>query len=724
MVSLPSGFDSRLEIHTDCISIVLKRKDPSALLDPENLPGQKTLIEVLGERLKSFRIGPRDMMAESNCGDTHCVRVLIPPIFFGHTDYALLVRSKKGKRISLWHDDPLIREQICSVTDGSHGMIAATVNFGNCSGISEFELSHDGQKELTLRIEVLGTVGCDGDRLTDMMRDLLGESHSPLTDLLHLSGECPRTDNDTALLSFDPWLETHFDRYVKTLDSVLALPCDAHVAEYRFAKHLLHSVTDQLRKLREGLDGIALGSNYSASDKVANMISRLEQYASMSALVELEVCQTAPSEPLPSECREMCISGMLLMRVLPYWNGVLSVTDSQGMYSYWCFYKMLSILKKRGYDLYMSVEDDPLEVFSLEQTFTVDIKEHGALAGRFTVCTCEGMRLIVLGKGDDCKKLFLPMYNGFDDAACKEKMISALRSFRNGIMYGTRNGTRCELSAYILLPQSDTRGFSDDEDRIAALSFMPEATDAVEEQLSCIAVYPHLPADLAHELAATDFSVRDVLVGSVGSIEQFRDNLARKYYYVPERNLDLTKLPIRYVALYQSLYLFDEESGIRYYGEVTYSRRVRRREIRFPMRRNNGDEWYHAFRVSEWKLLPKVISATQEGVYAPKYTNLFLLTHCPNTYELFAVHSDLHYCLAYALNTLQPEGEERIQNGICRINENRILRVDKGWVEILDNNEDAISDLKIFFTHYSERPRMWFYKLLKILDEETDDETQ
>ena len=155
------------------------------------------------------------------------------------------------------------------------------------------------------------------------------------------------------------------------------------------------------------------------------------------------------------------------------------------------------------------------------------------------------------------------MYNGFDDAACKEKMISALRSFRDGIMYGTRNGTRCELSAYILLPQSDTRDFSDDEDRIAALSFMPEATDAVEEQLSCIAVYPHLPADLAHELAATDFSVRDVLVGSVGSIEQFRDNLARKYYYVPERNLDLTKLPIRYVALYQSLYLFDEESGIR-----------------------------------------------------------------------------------------------------------------------------------------------------------------
>ncbi len=158
--------------------------------------------------------------------------------------------------------------------------------------------------------------------------------------------------------------------------------------------------------------------------------------------------------------------------------------------------------------------------------------------------------------------------------------------------------------------------------------------------------------ETARLLSETDWDVYDVLVGSLGSVEQFKDNLRRNYYYAPEGDSGQPYFPVRYVALYQSARLFGEDAGIRYYGEVTTTRRLKRKRIRFPMRRNNGEDWYYAFRIEEWRQLPVPVAVRDEWVSEPRRTNFFLLTHCDASYALFHVHSAEQYRLWYELTQI------------------------------------------------------------------------
>ena len=107
------------------------------------------------------------------------------------------------------------------------------------------------------------------------------------------------------------------------------------------------------------------------------------------------------------------------------------------------------------------------------------------------------------------------------------------------------------------------------------------------------------------------------MVGSLGSVAQFEDNIKRRYYYVPAKYIKDSDLPIRYIALYQSKNRFREYAGVRYYGEVTYMQKVKRKDIDFPMSRNNGDEMYYAFRIKAWKALPAPIVQFVTGNVLP-----------------------------------------------------------------------------------------------------------
>lgn len=178
--------------------------------------------------------------------------------------------------------------------------------------------------------------------------------------------------------------------------------------------------------------------------------------------------------------------------------------------------------------------------------------------------------------------------------------------------------------------------------------FLPAPQDNAVPQLPASSCASCRSAEEPASLIPSSFaqwSAYDVLVGSLGSAEQLWDNLNGRYYYVPARTLEKNCFPIRYIALYQSRRLFGDDAGVRYYGEVTLVRRLRRRQIRFPMRKRNGNEWYYAFRVRSWEMLPDIVIAKGEGVLTPRFTNLFLLFHCAKTWELFQVHSEEEYFL-------------------------------------------------------------------------------
>ena len=84
---------------------------------------------------------------------------------------------------------------------------------------------------------------------------------------------------------------------------------------------------------------------------------------------------------------------------------------------------------------------------------------------------------------------------------------------------------------------------------------------------------------LEAKLKAVDWAVRDVLVGTMRSLQQL--DICRKdcFYYIPAERLQDSDFPVRYVALYQSQYVFGPQAGVRYYGEVTKCSAVRRSAI-------------------------------------------------------------------------------------------------------------------------------------------------
>jgi hypothetical protein len=201
---------------------------------------------------------------------------------------------------------------------------------------------------------------------------------------------------------------------------------------------------------------------------------------------------------------------------------------------------------------------------------------------------------------------------------------------------------------------------------------------------------------LSADPAAVDWKCRDVLVGSLGSKVQLEENLKWKYYYVPACYLRQKDLPIRYVAIYQSRNLFDEESGICYYGEVTGTELMQRWEIRFPVNRNNKRELYYAFAIREWKQLENSIEIRDEWVSQPRLTNLFLLKNCRYTYELFNIDSEKSFRLAALLRKLLEVSEAPFSHKIGR---NRIVTYENGKIQVLTadgRHRDSLSleDLK------------------------------
>ena len=221
-----------------------------------------------------------------------------------------------------------------------------------------------------------------------------------------------------------------------------------------------------------------------------------------------------------------------------------------------------------------------------------------------------------------------------------------------------------------------------------------------------------IPQGIYNKLSAVDFKIRDALAGSFGSRKQFEDNLSRNYYYVPAKYLDEEKVSaLRYIALFQSKSMFGGNGRIEYYGEITVAKHLCRREIRFPMRRDNGDEMYYAFAVSEWKRLSPPISATFEIVNEPKLTSFFLLQNSTQTYELFGIGSAQQYILLHELRRMYSEAQNASSEhfeALCGLNNGKALRINGKYIEVIDENGNSLIAPPITLSDFARDPRRCF----------------
>ena len=208
----------------------------------------------------------------------------------------------------------------------------------------------------------------------------------------------------------------------------------------------------------------------------------------------------------------------------------------------------------------------------------------------------------------------------------QEDDINTMHRYRDAIVYqsGASPYERTMFGAYVLFPYKNENEYKNhhffesiEKVNIGGLPFLPSATGLVTQMLDeLIADSPAsaferatLPLGIEEKLARVDWTRRDVLVGTFGSTRQFAACLENRFYYIPQRLIGDSDLPIHYVALYQTKNYFSENAGIRYVGEVLRTTIVRRGNIRqVPVRRSNPDELYYYFSVREWvKLEPPVM---------------------------------------------------------------------------------------------------------------------
>lgn len=105
-----------------------------------------------------------------------------------------------------------------------------------------------------------------------------------------------------------------------------------------------------------------------------------------------------------------------------------------------------------------------------------------------------------------------------------------------------------------------------------------------------------------------NFAVRDVMIGVLRNRKQLDYNIKYKFYHIPEEWVLRARLPIEYVALYQTPRLFDEEdTGVYIYGKVVKTELVKRGQIHQIPTNQNPDKLYYKFYVEEWLPLKRAI---------------------------------------------------------------------------------------------------------------------
>ena len=128
------------------------------------------------------------------------------------------------------------------------------------------------------------------------------------------------------------------------------------------------------------------------------------------------------------------------------------------------------------------------------------------------------------------------------------------------------------------------------------------------------------------------------------------------------------------------------------------------------MTRNNPDEDYYLFRVRDWKALPAPIAVKEEGVKVYNMTNLFLLTHCTYSYELFHIHSEEQYRLLHELKRMFDHTEMNADGNsdpVYQIDDTHSIWVHEGCFEVLNADGERLLE-PIRISEFARHPREYF----------------
>ena len=824
MGSHPTGSDKLLEIQSGETYVVIKSKNPHPNLTNKSILHQPSELRVTGTDVTSVRIfGEEKIAAGNGAVGASFYNIHTSPLFFEQTDYEIIVKSRDGKSVSLWHENYSIRDKISPVTD-SDDLISGIVNFGNSAGFSDFEISHDGKKSLVVRIEVFPSKISYKEDYQDMLQDISNEIAGAVLDFMRNTYQefsIGSTQNTVPALFFEI-IKRIFDKFQNAANTIISSPhhklyvehpvVPAHkvkkidnqtikwlqkhpehvvpmyvgysavkaptvkkqitynTLENQFAKFILKSTVKKLKDFRDRYIRSTRKPEDAVLYSVDSMTAVLNKFVNTTFLHDVDDYRATQSMSLVFEMapgyRELYKYYLMMQRGLSVHGDVfrMSHKDTAQLYEYWCFIKLVTLMKRN----YRLTSSDVIKVDNTGVTISLvkgkksEVKFVNPRTGEMitlaynpgeqntqTVNQKPDNVLTLEKKGSNVpyKYVFDAKYRiennpsdpFYPDTKPGPKVsdINTMHRYRDSIVYESDTPSRfmfekTMFGAYVLFPYDDPDGEyknhrfykSIETVNIGGLPFLPGTTELLEDFLAELVAdssesafeRASLPRGIEERLSKIDWSVRDVMVGSLGSVAQFDDNIRRKYYYVPAKYVKDSDLPIHYIALYQSKNRFKEYAGIRYYGEVTYMKNVKRKDIDFPMSRNNGDELYYAFRIKEWKTLPTPIVVKDEWVNEPKFTSLFLLEHSHQSFELFNIHSEEEYRLMVEINkafdNLSTSTTDD-NSAVYRINDSHSVIVADGNFTITNDNGDILGSIPI--SNFARSPRAGFKQLKYVI---------
>ncbi len=749
----PTGSDKLLEIRTGKVNIVIKSKTFRKAMDEAAVSS----VSIIGTAAESVKIGgvTRELDIDGSFVMPSIQNIKVAPMFFEQTDYEIVVEGLDNDTVSLWHENYSIREKVSPINERGN-IITGIINFGNNVGFSDFEISVGGKKHLTIRVEVYPSKISYKEDYQQMIADISNEVYSVAIDFLRKTYQNVKISSEYSNIpavffqiisiifedfkksankilvtphhklttehqvlpyhrikdtdrSTEKWIERH-PEYVKHTTNGIAVSralavkkiVTYNTVENQFTKFIIKKTISRLKDFEQrykistnNLDKVVL-------DKVKIMQNALNRLVNASFLNEVDDYKATQSMSLVFEMapgyRELFKYYLMLQRGLEINGDVfkISVKETAQLYEYWCFIKLVSIMKRN----YKLASSDVIKVDYSGITVTL-VKGRKSEVHFVNPRTGEQMTLsynpgeqqtqtvsqkpdnvLTLEKtGSDVpyKYVFDAKYriesnpdSYYPDTKPGPKLddINTMHRYRDSIVYANQNRFTFEktmFGAYILFPYSNEEEYkqhqfykSIDTVNIGGLPFLPGATSLVENFLSELVADSEesaferatLPRGIETKLKKVDWNVKDVLVGSIGSQEQLEINLRDRFYYVPAKHISQSDFPVRRVAIYQSAY--NATPGIRYYADVLTTRKVKRKNIPVKMRSNNGEEDYYLFTVSAWKELKTPIAINTDIVKKPRFTNNFLLEHCESAYELFNVNSDEEYRLLVFLHNVKP----------------------------------------------------------------------
>lgn len=820
-----TGCNQIVDVSTDSIRVTIKRrKEPS--LTSDALKEQNSKVEIWGT-ITSLSIG--GVVCDDAVGATY-IKEDVYPLFFEQSDYIINARSINGNALFFDHADKNVREAINAPDDDEKDRLSGVINFGNEVGYSNLVFYDDQGNRLLIEIEVFPSKLSykeDYEAIRNDINEMVEAAAIDFINSTYVFGTVNHERNDVPAIFFS-LINQLFDKYYKASNIIMQKPNHKLLTEHSIVPaHKLKKIdnktyqwiakhpemarrTGETTKVNEALavqkrityntienqlvkfmlmatirklfdfkkkylasfrdpdksaDPEILGRVDMMSSKIKGQLKNpvFEEVTDLKGTNTMSlVFQMAPGY------RDLYKYFQLMQRGISFSGEVynFSIKETSTLYEYWCFVKLVNIMKKRytlvdkGRDIIkanrkgvtVTLSKERKSVVKFLDTKTGDTFELIYNPGEYPSDTVKQVPDNVLslkkrmngGKEAGYQYVFDAKYKvemspddyyPDENPGPKVTDINTMHRYRDAIVSKEAGQSeRLMFGAYVLFPypyeeeKYKKHQFykSIDSVNIGGVPFLPGKTELAEELLtklvgeSDISAFERtiLPKGIEERLARVDWNRRDVLVGSLRSREQWDACYVGNYYYVPVKNMPTNSRQANYVAIYQSKTMYGKEAGILYYGEVLRTDIVLRKDINNLPSHALPSEPYFRFEIREWVELSSRIAFESEWVYKPRYTNLFLLQNCQRTYELFNIKSEADYRLVSELRRVQSNivaVQDNPKDLFVKISDSVSVYNDSGFIYVYVDGVEVMKKPTATFIKY---PGMFFGEIQNVIDNE------